>query len=313
MVSYSHTKLWAERDSELLLILTIFATFPSQEAEGWYTLLQRSYQLGCSADYLISGESDKGLLVEDLPFVSIGSLPALPWTEAHTTDPLRSGLWGGGRWNTSISERTFHDSVSVSKIGLIQNTMDHSRYIFQLDRPLPWTSSGNFQMLRDDSLSIFSAILKRQSFSLRTVSWEGNSYGWGSLANWSSPHLYTRVGFSRLSVGDRRPEILEGIRGSTGSLDLDLGIAAAEVDSVIQGRGVAGVSTHLGGTKIVAYFEYNDYGEAFWGGVTHSLGEIEFSAGVSKPVDSEVFELLAVRHPQFNFVGRFSDEASCGL
>lgn len=38
--------------------------------------------------------------------------------------------------------------------------------------------------------------------------------------------------------------------------------------------------------------------------------EMEFSAGVSKPVDSDMFEILAVRHPQFNLVGRFSDETS---
>ncbi len=294
----------------ILIIAAFLATFPTPEAEGWYTLLQGSYQQGCSADFLLSGENDSGILVKGLPLIATGVIPSLPWPDAKTVDPLESGLWGGGRWNTCVEERSFQDSLSISRIGLIQNTRDHGRSVIQLDRPLPWGTSGNFQILRDDSVSMYSAAIEREPFNMRTMSWEGDSYGWGSWTGWSSKHLYARAGFARLSVGDRRPEVLAGASGDLSSLGFEIGAAGAYIDSVVQGRGVAGISSSVGSAKASGYFEYNNDGEGFWGGVILPAGAVELSTALSRPVGDELFQTVAVRHPNFNLVGRFLNETA---
>lgn len=294
----------------ILLIAAALAVFPDSRTEDWYTMLQGSYQLGCSADYLLAGENENGVLSEGLPLVAIGVIPELPWPEADTVDPLRSGLWGGGRWNTSVDERVFQDSMSISKIGLIQNTRDHSRYIFLLDRPLPLDASGNFQMLRDDSLKLFSAVMERGFFNNRTISWEGHNYGWGTWTGWSSQHLYARTGFTRLFTGDRRPEMIAGANADISSMIFEIGAAAAYVDSTFQGRGVAGLSRSLGPARVSGYFEYNNDAEGFWGGIIFPAGVVEVSAAVSRPSGDDLFQTVAVRHPNFNLVGRFSNETA---
>ncbi len=294
----------------MILILAVVALFPTTQTEDWYSLLQSRYQLGCSADYLLSRENETGVLAGDLPMVAIGSSPLLPWPEAHTLDPLNSGIWGGGRWNTTVGERTFQDSTSNSKIGLIQNTMDHSRYIFQLDRPLPWSMSGNFQILREDTVRLAEAILKRGSFNMRTMSWEGVGYGWGSWAGWKSQYGYARAGFSRLTPGDRRPELLAGLTASLTTISFELGAAGSYVDSTLQGRGVAGISSALGKAQASGYFEYNDQGESVWGGIKLPAGPVELSTALSKPAGGELFHTLAIRHPDFNIVARFFDETA---
>ncbi|MCK5132260.1 MAG: hypothetical protein KAR40_08940 [Candidatus Sabulitectum sp.] len=292
------------------LLAAVLAVFPTSQTENWYTLLQGTYQTGCSADYLLAGEKDTGVLTKGLPLVAIGVIPDLPWPEARTVDPLKSGLWGAGRWNTSVDGRAFQDSLSISKIGLIQNTLDHSRYVFQLDRPLPWNTSGNFQILRDDSLRLFSAVMERGPFNMRTMSWEGHNCGWGSWAGWRSQHLYARAGFARLSAGDRRPEVLAGSTGNLSSVVFEIGAAASYVDSTILGRGVAGISSTVGPAQASAFFEYNDDGEGFWGGITLPAGAVELSAALSRPSGDELFQTVAVRHSNFNLVGRFLDETA---
>ena len=294
----------------MILILAAIALFPTSQTEDWYSLMQNRYQLGCSADFLLSGENETGILAGELPMVAIGSPPLLPWPEAHTVDPLRSGIWGGGRWNTRVVDRASQDSTSISKIGLIQNTMDHSRYIFQLDRPLPWKMTGNFQILREDSVRLVETVLERGSFNMRTMSWEGMDYGWGSWTGWESSQAYARLGYSRLTPGDRRPEILAGATVNLSSLTLEIGAAGSYVDSTVQGRGVAGISTDLGNAHVSGFFEYNEDGESMWGGVRLPAGSFEFSAALSSPSGDELFHTLAVRHPHFNIVARFLDETA---
>jgi len=290
----------------ILLAVAVLGLFPEGYTSEWYSLLQSRYLNGCSADYLAAGES--GVLNGELPMVAIGSLPEIPWSDAHMVDPLASGIWGGGKWNISVGNRSFQDSLSISRIGLMQNTEDHSRYIFRLDRPLPWGASGNFEILREDTLRLFSAVLNRGSLSMRTMSWEGRNYGWGSVVGWTAPRLYARTGFFRLNPGDRRPEVLVGGSTALSSFTFEAGAAASLVDSTVQSRAVAGISSIAGNARFSGYFEYADEGEGFWGGVTVPVNGIELSAAVSKPAGDKLFQMAALRHPLFNLVGRFDDE-----
>jgi len=290
----------------ILLAAAVLGLFPEGYTSEWYTLLQNRYLNGCSANYLVAGES--GVLAGDLPMVAIGSLPEIPWSDSYMVDPLTSGIWGGGRWNISVKDRSFQDSLSISRIGLVQNTEDHSRYIFRLDRPLPWGTSGNFEILREDTLPLFSAVLSRGRLNMRTMSWEGRNYGWGSVAGWTSPHLYARTGFFRLNPGDRRPEILAGGSTELSPFTFEAGAAASLVDSTVQSRAVAGISSSVGDASVAGYFEYTDDGEGFWGGVSVPLGGTELSAAVSRPAGDQLFQMVALRHPRFNIVGRFDDE-----
>jgi len=290
----------------ILLAVAVLSLFPEGYASEWYTLLQSRYLNGCSADYLVAGES--GVLAGNLPMIAIGSLPDIPWSDAHLADPLASGIWGGGRWNTSAGDRCFQDSLSISRIGLVQNSKDHSRYVFRLDRPLPWKTSGNFEILREDTLRLFSAVLNRGSLKMRTMSWEGRDYGWASMIGWESQHLYARTGFSRLSHGDRRPELLAGGSAGLSLFTFEAGAAASWVDSTVQSRAVAGVSSSVGNARVSGYFEYTDDGEGYWGGVALPIGRVDLSAAVSKPAGDEFFQMVALRHSGFNLVGRFDNE-----
>ncbi len=294
----------------MILLIALISLFPQEETENWPTLLQRSYQLGCSADYLISRNTETGSLIEGLPFVAVGEMPLIPWTEVEMRDPQQGGLWGRGIWNVNFLERPFQDSLSLSKIGLIQNTKDHSRYLFQLDRPLPGYSSGNFQIMRDDSIAIYSSLLRRKNINFRIQSWEGTNYGWGSWGGWSSDNFMVRAGFSRLSHSDRRPELLASANRDISVFDLSLGGALAKVDSTLQGRGVAGLSAVLGSSTIASYFEYSDSGEAYWGGLEHSIDDIVFAGAFSNPSSEDMFQTISIRHPDFNIVSRFSANTS---
>jgi hypothetical protein len=140
------------------------------------------------------------------------------------------------------------------------------------------------------------------------MSWEGRDYGWGSVAGWTSPHLYARTGFFRLNPDDRRPEILAGGSAELSSFTFETGSAASWVDSTVQGRAVAGVSSSTGSIRASGYIEYADEGEGFWGGVSVPLGGTELSAAVSRPAGDQLFQMVALRHPRFNIVGRFDDE-----
>jgi len=292
----------------ILLLSIIVSVFPIPASENWYAMLQARYQSGCSADYLLSGQKNMGILLEGLPVVATGVLPELPWPDAATVDPLQSGVWGRGIWNTSVIQRVFQDSMSISKIGLIQNTRDHSRYIFQLDRPLPWNTSGNFQMIRDDSIRLSAADIEHGSFNLQAMSWEGHNYGWGMWTGWESEHFYARTGFSRLHPGDRRPELLAGTEFDFSSALLEFGAAASYIDSSLSGRGVAGISTSIGTSAVSAYFDYNDSGESFWGGISLPVGTFALSAALSRPAGDELFTVVALRHPKFNIVSRFLNQ-----
>jgi hypothetical protein len=294
----------------ILLLLAAVSLFPTSDAESWFTMLQGKYNLGCSADRLLSGAADTGVIIDGLPLLSTGTVPDLPWTSAHTTDPVYSGIWGGGRWNTTVESRAFQDSLSVSRIGLIQNTGNRSRYAFELDRPLPWQASGSFELLRDDSVTMYSSLMKKGPFQFRAMSWEGQRYGWGSWLGWSRGSWYARTGFSRLSVGDRRPELLAGARSVFSTITLELGAAAALVDSMIKGKGVAGISGTTGSITASVFGEYNEEGEGFWGGVAIPAGRFELSAGLSRPAGGEFFQTVAIRHSAFNIVGRFSGETA---
>ncbi|MCK5034565.1 MAG: hypothetical protein KAS73_01640 [Candidatus Sabulitectum sp.] len=294
----------------IVLLSVIISVFPPSATENWYTMLQTSYQLGCSADYLLADPGSSGILTGGLPIVAVGMLPELPWPDANTIDPLQSGLWGRGTWNTSVNQSLFQDSMSLSKIGLIQNTRDHSRYIFQLERPLPWNTSGNFQIIRDDTLRLSSAHLQHGSFNLRAMSWEGHKYGWGMWTGWDSEYLYARTGFSRLDPGDRRPEILAGAKFDLSSTLLEFGAAASYTDSSLSGRGVAGLSKVIGPSIISACFEYNHHGESFWGGINLPMGAFQFSTALSRPAGDELFSVIALRHPRFNLVSRLFDKGA---
>ncbi len=296
----------------ILIFSVLLAVFPNSSTEDWYTLLQGNYKLESSADFLLGSENNSNVLVENLPVVAYGTIPQIPWPSANYVDPLQSGMWGRGTWNISIIQRAFQDSVSISKIGLMQNTKDHSRYVFLLDRPLPLGSSGNFQMIRDDSLRLFSAVIKKNDFINRTMSWEGNNYGWGSWTSWFSEreNLYARVGFSRLSSGDRRPEILTGFSMNYSVFQFEGGGSASYVDSTIQGRGLTGLSTNIEKMRLSVYFDSSPEGESFWGGISRPLGSMQISALISKPANENLFQTISVRHDNFNIIGRFINETA---
>jgi len=294
----------------LILLLALVALFPSADSEGWYDMLQGKFGAGCSADALLSGTADTGVLAGGLPLVSAGSVPELPWSASRWSDPVQSGLWGGGRWNTTVEVREFQDSLSVSRIGLVQNTISRSRYAFLLDRPLPWHASGNFELLRYDSVTVYSSLLKRNAFQFRAMSWEGLDYGWGSWLGWASGNIYARTGFSRLSPGDRRPELLAGMQTGFSNYSIELGAAVARVDSVFEGKGVAGISAETGSVSSSVFCEYTENGESFWGGVSIPAGSLELAAGLSRPAGEEFFQTVALRHSAFNLVGRFSSETA---
>lgn len=291
----------------ILLLSAVTALMPTGFTADWYSLLQTEHTWECSADHLISGD-DCAVLAEGLPVAAIGSLPSgLPWPDAERTDPLESGLWGGGMWNTTYSDGFVQDSVSVSRIGLMQNTLDHSRYIFELDRPLPWGYSGNFEMARNDSVALHSAVVVRDSFKYRLTAWEGNSYGWGAWTLWSPGPFYTRGGFSRLYSEDRRPELLAGIRTEMGQIEAEFGAAGAYVDSTVEYLGAGGFKLPLGSLGISANVDHREDETGFWGGVTAEAGDFTLSAMYSSPGDMDDFQALSARHEVFTVIARFSD------
>ena len=291
-----------------MISLLFLIAAPVQDASDWYTLLQTRHSWECSADYIISGGLAT-VLTEGLPMTAFGSLPSeLPWPDASVTDPLESGIWGGGRWCTNIADAEMQDSSSLSRIGLIQNTMDHSRYSFELSRPLPAGISGNFGMMRDDSVSLQSALLKRGSLSLRSSSWQGNDYGWGAWTGWSSSLYYARAGFARLSPGDRRPELLGGIRGAVGPLDAELGAAVAYADSAAEYRGAGEVVLPAGDFKFIAAGDLTGSRAGCWGGISWNPGDVIFSAVYSNPSGADAFQAVSIRHESFTLTGRFMED-----
>lgn len=291
----------------MILLITLLAT-PVQDASDWYALLQTQHTWECSADFLISG-GDNPVLVKGLPLGSVGSVPAgLPWPDGSTTDPLHSGIWGGGRWNTSFTDGEIQDSISISRIGLIQNTGDHSRYSFELDRPLPWNTSGNFEMIRNDSLTLNSALFTRGRADFRLTGWEGDSYGWGCWTGWTSDSYYARAGFSRLYADDRRPELLAGVSAELGAATAELGGAVAYVDSSMEYRGAGGLSIPLGDISATASADFNGEEAGYWGGVNYSTGEVLYSAMYSNPSSGQSFQAVSIRHSVFTLIGRISEE-----
>lgn len=292
----------------ILLLSAVTALMPQGFTADWYSLLQSEHTWECSADHLISGENCF-VLADGLPVAAIGSLPSgLPWPDAKRTDPLESGIWGGGQWSTTYTDGEFQDSVSISRIGLIQNTLDHSRYAFQLDRPLPWGYSGNFEMIRDDSVSVHSAVIAGNNIQYRLTGWEGNRYGWGTWARWTPGSYYTRVGFSRLYSEDRRPEFLAGLKTESGAIETEFGAAGAYVDSTFEYRGAGGMKLPLGNFRLSANVDYSSEEDAgFWGGISTEAGPFTLSAMHSSPGAGEYFQALAVRHQMFSVVTRLSD------
>jgi hypothetical protein len=293
-----------------LILLSILLAAPVQEASDWYALLQTRHTWECSADHLISGGGN-GVLTDGLPLAAVGSIPkGLPWPDGATTDPLQSGIWGGGTWNASFTSGEFQDSASLSRIGLIQNTEDHSRYGFELDRPLPWGASGNFELMRNDTLSLHSAVIRRGNLDLRLSGWEGRSYGWGGWTGWKTGPAYARAGFSRLYADDRRPEFLGGMSGNIGPLEGEIGGAVALVDSSVEYRGALGLTMRSGDLSFTCAGDRRGEETGFWGGVTWNPGPAAVSAVHSDPADEPAFQLLSIRHRSFTLLGRFSSDPS---
>lgn len=293
----------------MIILLAVLAA-PIQNASDWYALLQTRHTWECSADFLISGGISP-VMAGGLPLGASGSLPPdLPWPDASVTDPLESGVWGGGRWNTSLVRDETQDSLSLSKIGLIQNTRDRSRYSFELDRPLPWSIGGNFYMTRDDTVSLHSALLTRGGLNLRLTGWEGSRYGWGAWTGWESENFYARTGFSRLYADDRRPEALLGYKTSMGALSAEIGGAASYSDSVGEFKGVSGLSLPLGNCTITAAGDVTGDETGFWGGISFFIGEMLFSALHSRPGGEKSFQEVSVRHSDFTLIGMYREELS---
>lgn len=291
----------------MILLLLIQTLLPGGEASDWYTLLQTGHSWKCSADHLISGNRG-GVLSGGLPLAAIGDIPdELPWPEAEVLDPLESGIWGGGRWNTSFQDGQFQDSLSLSRIGLIQNTLDRSRYLFQLNRPLPWASSANLGMFRDDTVSLNSAVFNRRAFHLRLSEWGRDSgHGWGFWSGYTRGPGYIRAGFSRLYEDDRRPEILGGLKTGIGPFDLEFGGGGASVDSAWEYRAAAGLRLPIGAfTALVAADRQMDE-NGYWGGLGWTTGGVLFSAIHSSPAGGSSFQSISIRHHLFTLIGRFS-------
>lgn len=294
----------------MILLLLLQAITPSTYSSSWYSLLQTQHTWKCSADYLIS-DGGQGILTLGLPLAALGSIPEdLPWPDASIKGPLESGIWGGGGWNTAIQDGTFQDTNSVSRIGLIQNTMDHSRYVFELNRPLPGSSSGNFELIRDDSLALYSTLAGHGGFDLRISSWEGGSYGWGIWSGWRNESVLLRTGFSRLYADDRRPEFLTSFKTGLGSASIELGGAGALVDSSVQFRTAVGLCLPVGGVTASLNADYSDDKTGFWGGLTGNSGSLGYSAVYSAPGGCDPFQLLSLRHRDFTVLARFSDNAA---
>ncbi len=291
----------------MILLLLLQTLLPGGEATDWYTLLQTGHGWKCSADYLISGHSG-GVLSGGLPLAAIGDIPDdLPWPDGEVLDPLESGIWGGGRWNTSFQDSRFQDSLSLSRIGLIQNTLDRSRYLFQLNRPLPWASAANLGMFRDDTVSLNSALFHRRGFQLRLGEWGRNSgHGWGFWSGYSTGPAYVRGGFSRLYEDDRRPEVLGGLRTDMGPFDLEIGAGAAHVDTALEYRAAAGFKVPIGPFTAVAAGDRQNDENGYWGGVTWATGGVAISAAHSSPAGGSSFQSIALRHEKFTLIGRFS-------
>lgn len=290
----------------MILLLALTAA-PVQNALDWYALLQTRHTWECSADYILSGGSAP-VLASGLPLSGIGSLPPdLPWPDASVTDPLRSGIWGGGRWNTFFTDGAVQDSLSISRIGLMQNTLDHSRYSFELDRPLPWGLSGNFEMVRDDSVSLQSALLTRGSMDFRLSSWKGGGHGWGAWTGWNSSFWYARAGFSRLYADDRRPELLGGLRGSTGPFEAEIGAVAAYVDSSTEYRGAGQLTLPAGEFTVIAAGDIAGDETGFWGGVVWNREDLSFSALHSRPGGEDSFQSVSIWNHWFRVTGRLSE------
>ncbi len=291
-----------------MTVLLILLSFPVQDASDWYALLQNRFLHESSADYLISGSSGQ-VLDDGLPLAGIGSVPAdLSWPDAEITDPLQSGIWGGGKWNTSVTHGYLQDTLSLSRIGLIQNTGDHSRYSFELDRPLPWGMAGNFDLTRDDSVSLAMGLLSRGPFSLKGASWESGGHGWGTWGLWNGGPAYLRAGFSRLYEDDRRPELLTGVSSALGGTILELGAAAARVDSSFEYRTAGGISFSPGLFNVSLSGEYREEGPGFWGGVTWDPGQVSLSVFHSTPVEGDPFQGISFRGGNFNLLGRIGDD-----
>ncbi len=291
-----------------MITLLFLVAAPVQDASDWYTLLQTRHGWECSADFIISGGSAP-VVSNGLPVTAFGSLPPdLPWPDASVSDPLESGLWGGGRWCTDFSDAEMQDSVSLSRIGLIQNTMDHSRYSFELSRPLPAGISGNFEMIRDDSVALQSVLMKRGNLNLRISGWDGNDYGWGAWTGWNTSEYYARAGFTRLSPGDRRPELLGGLVRTLGPLKAEVGAAAVYSDSAMEYRGAGELTLPAGDFKFIAAGDITGDQTGFWGGISWNPGDVSFSAVYSNPEGYDPFQAVSIRHESFNITARFMED-----
>lgn len=291
-----------------MTVLLILLSFPVQDAGDWYALLQNRFLHESSADYLISGGPGP-VLSDGLPLAAMGTVPGdLSWPDAEVKDPLQSGIWGGGKWNTAVTHGGLQDTLSLSRIGLIQNTGDHSRYSFELDRPLPWNMSGNFDLTRDDSVSLAQGMLSRGPFSLTGASWESGGHGWGAWGGWNGGSAYARAGFSRLYENDRRPELLAGISSEFGGTVLELGAAAARVDSSFEYRTAGGISFSPGPLQVSLSGEYREEGPGFWGGATWDPGPVSLSLFHSSPAEGDPFQGMSLRGGSFNLLGRTGDD-----
>ncbi|PIE51254.1 hypothetical protein CSA37_12650 [Candidatus Fermentibacteria bacterium] len=292
----------------ILLFYTLIALMPEGITADWFAMLQTEHTLRCSADYLLS-ENGGFLLRDRQPLAAVGSVPSdLPWRNGVVKDPLQSGIWGGGSWNTTTETGPFPDSLSFSRIGLIQNTNNRSRYFFELDRPLPGSTSGSFFIRRNDTLSVHSASLLSGNFLFNGTSWEGNRYGWGTWASWSPGSFSARAGFSRLNPGDRRPEMLAEYCAKAGSMEISAGLAGAYADSAFEYRAAGGLRLTAGNFTFSINSNIQNEEPGFWGGFTWAAGGLLFSALHSSPSEGQYFQSLAIRHEHFNIVSRLSHE-----
>lgn len=198
------------------------------------------------------------MLMDGAPLVPFGPGPVPPAASrsgTSVTDPLSSGLWGGGRWCLSATPAEVPDSSFETGISLLQNTEKRSRYSVYLRRRLPMSVLGGFSWSRGDSAAVALITLDRGSAAGAGLFWEdGYSLGGG----YATGPARLRSGFSRLFHGDRRPWIMADYISYPGRVFYGAGAGAAWTEPAIHWRAAVVTGVRLGRANLSFNGDLND-------------------------------------------------------
>ncbi len=220
-------------------------------------LLQDRWEYQSTASFMTAGGAGT-VLMDGVPLVPFGSGPIPPAASrsgTSITDPLSSGLWGGGRWCMSASRAEVPDSAFETGISLLQNTEVRSRYGVYLRRRVPPGMLGGFYWARGDSAAVSLVDLERGPATGTMVFWrDGYSLGGG----YAPGPVRTMAGFSRLFHGDRRPWVLAELRSDTGRFFYGAGAGAAWTEPSIHWRTALSGGAEIAGATVSLNGEMND-------------------------------------------------------